>query len=212
DGHRITACLINGGILKERKSVNVPETHMNRSSITDKDRADIEFLVHDAGVDWLALSFVGTRHDVEEVRSLVGDKPVRLMSKIERKIAMDNLPEIIEASDALMIARGDLGIELPFEEIPILAKQIVQLSHMEGKPAVVATQMLLSMTHSLRPTRAEASDVVNAVLDRADALMLSEETADGQHPVNALQTMVKIVRRAEEFKYGRPNYFGQFDL
>jgi pyruvate kinase len=212
DGHRISMKMINGGILKSRKSVNVPGTLMTRSSITDKDKRDLQFLINECEVDWLALSFVGNRHDVEEVRALVGDKPIRLMSKIERRAAIDNLPEIIEASDAVMVARGDLGIELPFEEVPIIAKQIIQLAHLEQKPAVIATQMLMSMTHSLRPTRAEASDVVNAIFDRADAVMLSEETADGQHPVNALETMVRIVRRAEQEKYDRPNYFQQFAL
>jgi pyruvate kinase len=211
EGHRITAKMINGGILKSRKSVNVPGTKMFRSSITEKDRHDLKFLI-ETGVDWLALSFVGNRHDVEEVRALVGDKPIRLMSKIERRSAIDNLPEIIEASDAIMVARGDLGIELPLEEVPIIAKQIIHLSHLERKPVVIATQMLMSMTHSLRPTRAEASDVVNAIFDRADAVMLSEETADGHNPINALETMVRIVRRAEQEKYGRPNYFQQFAL
>jgi pyruvate kinase len=212
DGHRITVDFINGGILKSRKSVNVPNTNLTRSSITEKDKKDLAFLINEGHVDWLAASFVGTRHDVEEIRALIGDKPIRIMSKIERRIAIDNIAEIIDASDAIMVARGDLGIELPLEEVPIIAKEIIQLAHLEHKPVVIATQMLMSMTHSLRPTRAEASDVVNAVLDRADAVMLSEETADGKHPVHAMETMVKIVRRAEQYKYGRPNYFEQFAL
>jgi pyruvate kinase len=172
DGHRLGVQFINSGKLKTRKSVNVPETELLRSSITDKDKADLEFLINDAGVDWLAVSFVGNASDVQEVRDLIGDKPIKIMSKIERKLAIENIDEIIIASDALMIARGDLGIEIPFEEVPILAKTITHLAHLEKKPVVIATQMLISMTHSLRPTRAEASDVVNAILDRADAVML----------------------------------------
>jgi len=210
EGHRLTVQMINSGNLYSRKSINVPETHLTGPIITAKDRRDLEFLIHDAGVDWLALSFIAGRKEIDEVRTMVGDLPIKIMRKIERKIAIDNIQEIIEASDALMIARGDLGIELPMEEIPILQKEILLLAHQAKKPVVTATQMLLSMTNSLRPTRAEVSDVANAVFDRSDALMLSEETAAGAYPVHALETMVKIVRRVEQYVYERPNYFDQY--
>ncbi len=212
DGHRIRVVMTNGGTLKQKKSVNVPNTEIARSSTTPKDRADLDFLINDAGVDWLAVSFVGCAADVEEVRALVGDKPIKLMSKIERRTAIENLHEIVVASDALMVARGDLGIELPMEEIPVIGKRLIQLGHEHGKPVVIATQMLMSMTDSLRPTRAEVSDVSNAVFDRADAVMLSEETAAGAHPVHALETMVRIVRHTEKYIYNRANNFEQFGL
>jgi pyruvate kinase len=211
DGHRITVEVINSGILKQRKSINVPETELNRSCITDKDRKDLDFLINDAGVDWLALSFVANAAEIEEVRSLIGDKPIKIMSKIERKKAIDNMYEVIKASDAVMIARGDLGIEVPMEEVPIISKQMIAMAHQLEKPVVTATQMMLSMVHSARPTRAEVSDVANAIFDRSDAVMLSEETAEGAHPDLALSTMVKIAHRVELYVYGRPNYFEQYE-
>jgi pyruvate kinase len=211
DGHRITVEVINSGILKQRKSINVPETELNRSCITDKDKKDLDFLINDAGVDWLALSFVANAAEIEEVRQLIGDKPIKIMSKIERKKAIDNMYEIVKASDAVMIARGDLGIEVPMEEVPIISKQMIAMAHQLETPVVTATQMMLSMVHSTRPTRAEVSDVANAIFDRSDAVMLSEETAEGAHPDLALATMVKIARRVEDYMYGRPNFFQQFE-
>jgi pyruvate kinase len=212
DGHRITVKMENGGILKNRKSINVPETDLPGSSVTEKDKKDLDFLINHSHVDWLALSFVGRASDIEEVRAMIGDKKIFLMSKIERKFAIDNLPEIVAASDALMIARGDLGIEVPAEEVPIIGKQMIALAHQQHKPVVTATQMMLSMAQGPRPTRAEVSDVANAIFDRSDAVMLSEETADGVNPVLALEAMVKVVRRTEEYIYGRPNNFEKFGL
>lgn len=206
EGNRIGVRMINGGMLRPRKSVNVPDTELSTPIITEKDYKDIHFLL-DAGVDYLALSFVGGRKEIDEVRDMIGDKPVKIISKVERKEAIRNIQEIIEASDAIMIARGDLGIELPMEEVPVLQREITARCAQEKKPVITATQMLLSMAKSLRPTRAEVSDVFNAVLAASDALMLSEETTEGIDPVNALNTMVKIARRAEDYLYHRPNYF-----
>ena len=206
DGNRITVQMINGGLLKSRKSVNVPETKLSSSAITEKDKRDIEFLL-EAGVDWLALSFISTASEIEEVRRMIGDRPVKIISKVERREAIKNIHEIIEASDAVMIARGDLGIELPMEVLPILQKQMINMCRYSETPVIVATQMLLSMTRSHRPTRAEVSDVANAIFDKADAVMLSEETAEGVDPVNALLTLIKISQEVEDYLYNKPNSF-----
>lgn len=206
EGARIKARLINGGMLKPRKSCNVPDTHLTSPSITDKDRRDLAFLI-EHGVDWLALSFIPSRAEVDEVRKMIGDRPIKIMTKVERRVAIKNIVEIVEASDAVMIARGDLGIEMPMEEVPILQRMITDLCRNSGTGVITATQMLLSMTNAIRPTRAEVSDVANAVFAGSDAVMLSEETAAGIDPVNALETMIKIARRAEDYIYNRPNYF-----
>jgi pyruvate kinase len=210
-GHRIWVTMLNRGILKKRKHVNVPMTDLSCPAVTDKDQRDLEFLLKE-GVDIVALSFICSKHEVEIARKQIGKKPVCLVGKIERKKAVDNLFEIIQACDGIMVARGDLGIELPMEEIPIIQKQVIALCHQQKKPVITATQMLLSMVNSVRPTRAEVSDVANAVFDRSDALMLSDETMVGIHPDLALKTMVKIARRMEEYLYGQPNYFNQFGL
>lgn len=208
DANRIYVRMINSGNLRSHKSVNLPETTLD-THMTEKDHRDLDFLMEE-GIDWIALSFVSTREEIEAIRQRIGDRPIHIISKIERRAAIDNIDQIILASDAVMVARGDLGIEVPMQEVPIIQKTIVGLCHHEKKPVIVATQMLLSMTHSRRPTRAEVSDVANAVFDRADAVMLSEETAEGDDPVNALQTMVSIVRRSEAFLYQEPNYFNQY--
>lgn len=204
-GQRIRVKMSNGGFLKSRKSINVPESKLIGSSVTDKDRRDLEFLL-EAGVDVVAVSFIAGAEEMHEVRKLVGDRPVKLIGKVERKEAIKNINEIIAASDGIMIARGDLGVELPMEEIPVMQKMITDLCHYAGKPVITATQMLLSITTNLRPTRAEVSDVANAVFMQSDAIMLSEETMVGIDPVNSLSTMVKIAKRAEEFMH-RDNYF-----
>lgn len=206
DGYRMGVKMINGGLLKSRKSVNVPETKLSSPVITEKDRLDLDFLM-ETGIDYIALSFICSRQEIDEIREIIGDRPIQIISKIERKAAIINLPEIIEASDAVMIARGDLGIELPLEEIPILQKMIISMCEHYNKPVITATQMLLSMAKSHRPTRAEVSDVANAVFDRSDALMLSEETAEGVDPVNALKVMRRIAGRVEDYLYHRPNFF-----
>lgn len=213
DGHKITVAMTNSGILKQRKSINVPATDLTASSLTEKDLQDLDFLL-ETGVDIVAVSFIAGREELDRVRGIIAEKgqegKVVILSKIERQKAIENLREIIDASDGVMIARGDLGIELPMEEIPILQKEIINLCHQQYKPVITATQMLLSMTHSIRPTRAEVSDVANAVFDQSDALMLSEETMVGIHPDHTLATMVKIARRIEQYMYDRPNYFERF--
>lgn len=204
-GNKITVHMHNGGFLKSRKSINVPDSQLIGSSITEKDRRDLEFLL-ETGVDYIAVSFIASAQEMHQVREIVGSRPVKLIAKIERREALKNILDIIPASDGLMIARGDLGVELPMEEIPILQKRLIAMSHDAGKPVITATQMLLSITNSPRPTRAEVSDVANAVFDRSDAVMLSEETMVGIDPVNSLKTMVRIAKRAEEY-LNTPNAF-----
>ncbi len=213
DGHRITVKMLNGGVLKQRKSINVPDTELTASSLTEKDFKDLDFLL-ETGVDLIAVSFIAGREELDTVRKICADKGQNpcIIAKIERKKAMENLWEIIEACDAIMIARGDLGIELPMEEIPVIQKEIIQLAHHKGKPVITATQMMLSMTEAIRPTRAEVSDVANAVYDRSDALMLSEETMVGNHPDLVVKTMVKIARHIENDMYGSENQFKKFGL
>ena len=205
EGNRLWIKMINSGTLKSHKALNLPETELT-SSLTEKDRRDIDFLLEE-GVDWIAISFVSKASQIQELRDLIGDRPIKITSKIERRAALANIEEIIEASDAIMIARGDLGIEIPMEDVPIVQKETIAACHRQHKPVIVATQMMLSMIQSLRPTRAEVSDVANAVFDRADAVMMSEETAEGIDPVNALSTMVRVVRAAEKYLYHEPNYF-----
>jgi len=188
-----------GGDLSNHKGVNVPNAFLPISPLTEKDKADLEFAVG-MGADWIALSFVQRPEDVAEARRLIAAKVgsrVRLLSKLEKPQAIEHLDEIIEMSDAIMVARGDLGVECPPETVPILQKRIVKACRAAGKPVVVATQMLDSMVHSPAPTRAEASDVATAVYDGADAVMLSAETAAGDYPVDAVTMMDRIINRVE---------------
>ena len=205
-GHRMGVKMTNGGKLKPRKSVNVPETVLSSPALTEKDYRDLEFLLK-TGVDYIALSFVSTRNELDEVRKMIGDRPIKMIAKIERREALKHLPEIMDATDIVMIARGDLGIEMPLEDIPVLQRSLTTLAAFYKKPVITATQMMLSMVDNLRPTRAEVSDVANAVYARSDAVMLSEETAVGVDPVNALKTMQRIARRVEDDMHGRVNYF-----
>jgi len=187
--------VINGGDLSNHKGLNVPNVMLPISPLTDKDKADLEFALEN-GADWVALSFVQRPEDVMELRDLVGNR-VRIMSKLEKPAAIDHLNAIIDASDAIMVARGDLGVECPPEMVPILQKRILRGCRMAGKPVVVATQMLDSMVHSPAPTRAEASDVATAIYDGADAVMLSAETASGEYPLDAVTIMDRIIERVE---------------
>jgi len=191
--------VVHGGLIKSRKGVNVPYTLLPIPALTEKDRADAAFAVS-LGVDWIALSFAGTAADVTELREIVAaaeghsyvHTPPRIMAKIERPDGVENLREIIVASDGVMVARGDLALETSPWQLPLLQKQIVRACRQARKPVVVATQMLESMIQNHRPTRAEVSDVANALLDGADAVMLSGETAMGAYPVQAVRTMVSI--------------------
>jgi len=188
--------VLTGGQLSDRKGVNVPSVVLPLSPLTPKDRKDLEFGL-ELGVDWVALSFVQRPEDIEEARALVGQR-AWIMAKIEKPAAMEQLDPIVELCDGLMVARGDLGVELPPERVPEMQRRIVQACRRTGKPVVVATQMLESMIHSPAPTRAEVSDVANAVYEGADAVMLSAESASGRYPAEAVSMMDRIVARVEE--------------
>ena len=190
-----------GGVLKSNKGINLPHASLDLPSLTEKDRRDLAFALNHQ-VDWLALSFVRTADEVLALKQLIrswghSDDAVPVMAKIEKPEALDNLDPIIAASDAIMVARGDLGIEILTEQVPIMQKEIIEKCNRAGVPVVTATQMLDSMIRNPRPTRAEASDVANAVLDGTDAVMLSGETSVGSYPVHAVRTMVRIVQRVE---------------
>jgi pyruvate kinase len=208
-GNRIAAEVIRGGILYSRKGVNVPRTKLSNSGLTAKDARDVKFgLKH--GVDFVAISFVQTSDDVEKLRRLIqgagsGGKKMRIVAKIETALALENIDAIIQASDDIMIARGDLGIEIPIEKVPAIQKDLIRHAGWYGKGTITATQMLLSMTDHARPTRAEVSNVANAVWDGTDAVMLSEETANGKYPLEALRTMHRIVAETEKLHFERPN-------
>ena len=191
--------IITGGILSDHKGVNVPTAILSLSPLTDKDQEDLRFGL-DLGVDWVALSFVQRPEDIVEARKIIAGR-AGIMSKLEKPAAMNHLDEIVNLSDAVMVARGDLGVELPPEDVPVLQKRIVFTCRAAGKPVVVATQMLESMVYAPTPTRAEASDVATAIYDGADAIMLSAETAVGEYPVEAVAMMDRIVMRVENDQY-----------
>ncbi len=192
--HAVTT-VVSGRGLSNRKGVNVPDVVLPLSALTPKDRKDLAFAL-DLGVDWIALSFVQRPEDLIEARGLIGDRAA-LLAKIEKPQAIDTLSAIIELADGVMVARGDLGVEMRPEDVPTLQKRIVRESRQAGKPVIVATQMLESMVTSPAPTRAEASDVATAVFDGADAVMLSAETAAGAYPVAAVAIMDSIAQRVE---------------
>lgn len=202
----IDTTVLNGGELSDRKGVNVPQALLELSPLTAKDRRDLSFGL-ELGVDWVALSFVQRPEDIREARELIGDKAF-LMAKIEKPSAVRYLQEIAELSDAIMVARGDLGVEVPAESVPQIQKDIISTCRQLGKPVVVATQMLESMRFSPAPTRAEVTDVANAVAEGADAVMLSAETASGEYPLEAVQMMSKIIRQVEN----GPDYQTQLDV
>jgi pyruvate kinase len=195
DGKSVETKVIVGGEISDRKGVNVPEVVLPVSSLTDKDRKDLTFAL-DQDVDWIALSFVQRPEDVAEARRLIGGKAA-LLAKIEKPAAIDRLDEILELSDAVMVARGDLGVELLPEQVPPLQKKIVAAARKLGRPVVVATQMLESMIKSPTPTRAEVSDVATAIYDGADAIMLSAESAVGDWPIEAATMMDRIAAQVE---------------
>ena len=197
----ITARVITGGLLASRKGINVPYTHIKKGGMTAKDIKDVKFGLK-AGMDYVALSFVQTEDDVIRLRRLLGkNSKVKIISKIERGIALHNIDKIIMASDVIMVARGDLGIEVPIEELPIIQKNLVRHAHWHDKPAIIATQVMTSMIKNAHPTRAEISDIANAVFDGGDMVMLSDETAVGDHPVAAIETLRKVLDRSECYLY-----------
>jgi pyruvate kinase len=205
DGDSAQARVEVGGELKNQKGVNVPSRRIPISALTPKDREDLVFAL-DQGVDYIALSFVQAAEDVAEARSLVGDRAA-ILSKIEKPAAIEHLDEIIRLSDAIMVARGDLGVEMPPEQVPVAQRQIIRAARAAGKPVIVATQMLESMIESPTPTRAEASDVATAVYQGADAVMLSAETAAGRHPQSAVAIMDRIIRAVE----ADPNHWANME-
>ncbi len=188
--------VVTGGRLSDRKGVNVPDVVLPIPALTEKDRADMEFAL-ERGVEYIGLSFVQRPEDVIEAKGIIKGR-AWVLSKLEKPQALDNLDEIMRLSDAVMVARGDLGVELPPEEVPLAQKRIVMTARQMGKPVIVATQMLESMISAPTPTRAEASDVATAVFDGADAVMLSAETAAGQYPVEAVTIMDRIIARVEK--------------
>lgn len=199
-GDEIHTKVVNGGFIKSKKGVNVPNVKLRLPSLTEKDVADLKFGVKE-DIDFVAASFVRTKEDVLNIRSVLeseGMYNIQIISKIENKEGLENIDDIIEVSDGIMVARGDLGVEIPTEEVPIVQKEIIKKCNLKGKPVITATQMLDSMIRNPRPTRAEANDVANAVLDGSDAIMLSGETASGAYPVEAVKTMAKIARAMEE--------------
>ena len=190
-----------GGVISDRKGVNLPGTVLDLSPLTEKDRVDLAFGL-ELGVDWVALSFVQKPGDMIEARALVGDR-AGLMAKIEKPSALDHIDDIIRLSDALMVARGDLGVEIPHEEVPGRQKELVRACRLAVKPVIVATQMLDSMVSAPTPTRAEASDVATAIYDGADAVMLSAESATGRYPREAVEMMDRIIQSTEQHKLYR---------
>ena len=192
---RVRGRVVDGGTLTAHKGMNLPGMQVSAPALTDKDREDVIDAVR-WGADYLALSFVRRAEDVAELRKLV-PPTMKLVAKIEKAAALEDLDRILAASDVVMVARGDLGVELPFEDVPLVQKRLIREANRQGKPVITATQMLESMVHAPRPTRAEASDVANAILDGTDAVMLSAETATGEYPVDAVRAMDRIIRAME---------------
>ena len=196
---RVTTRVIHGGPISSKKGMNFPDSELTIPAITDKDKLDVKFAVTQ-NLDYIAASFVRRKSDIDGLRALLrehGGQEINVIAKLEKPQAIDNLEEILEVSDGVMVARGDLGVELPPEEVPIVQKRILSTASRWGRFAITATQMLESMTTNSRPTRAEASDVANAIFDGSDAVMLSAETASGRYPVEAVQMMARIVMSAE---------------
>ena len=206
----IICVVINGGKIFSHKGINLPDTNVRIEALSEKDKEDLLFGVKNK-VDFVALSFVRTAKDIYNLRKLIekyerqlkikATSPIRIIAKIERREAIENIDEILASADGLMVARGDLGIEMPAEEIPLLQKMLIDKCLHAAKPVIVATQMLESMINNPRPTRAEVSDVANAVIDHTDAIMLSGETANGKFPVEAVEYMTKIAINTEKSTY-----------
>jgi len=199
--------VVYGGPLKSRKGINLPFTKVSAPSLTEKDLKDLEFGIKN-DMDWIALSFVRKAYDIQSMRAILdkNNSKSRIVAKIEKPEALSNIDEIINATDAVMVARGDLGVEIWLEEVPMVQKMLVEKCNRQGKPVIVATQMMESMIENPRPTRAETNDVANAVMDGADALMLSAETAAGKYPIEVIRSMVRTVASVEK----NPNIYFRF--
>lgn len=196
--------IIVGGTIKGRRGVNIPDGNLSISSITPKDKKDLKFGIAQ-NVDFMTLSFVRTADDIRQLRKLIlkedKNSTIAIVAKIETKIAIENLDEIVEEADAIMVARGDLAIEVPLEKVPLLQKRIIHIANQAGKPVITATQMLDSMRLSTTPTRAEVADIANAIIDGTDAIMLSDETAVGVHPEKPIAIMTRVAREVEHDEY-----------
>ena len=206
---KIRCEVIQGGLLCSKKGVNFPNTKISMPSLTEKDIEDLNYALK-LGVDWIGLSFVRTQKCITDLKARIAKKRsiAKVVAKIEKPEALENIDDIIEASDALMVARGDLGVEIPYQNVPLIQKMIISKSISKAKPVIVATQMMESMLNSLTPSRAEVNDVANAVLDGADAVMLSGETSVGQYPVQVVQTMANIIKEME----GHPSLYHKEEL
>uniref|UniRef100_A0A7V5XFD3 Pyruvate kinase n=1 Tax=Thermodesulfobacterium geofontis TaxID=1295609 RepID=A0A7V5XFD3_9BACT len=192
--------VIQGGVISSKKGLNFPGAEIQIKALTEKDKKDLEFGLKE-GVDFVALSFVRNKKDILEAREIAQKfgKEIPIFAKIETQKALENIDEIIEVSDGLIVARGDLGVEIPVEKIPVIQKVLIKKAREYGIPVVIATQMLTSMINSIMPTRADVSDIANAVFEGVDALMLSDETAVGNYPIEAVKTMVRVIEEAEKF-------------
>ena len=202
DGKKeITARVIHGGILSSKKGVNFPNTKISMPSLTEKDLEDLQFAL-DQNVDWIGLSFVRSARDIIELKHIISNRKckAKVIAKIEKPEAIEDIDAIIQESDGLMVARGDLGVEIPYQNVPIIQKMLIKKCIVHAKPIIVATQMMESMINSISPTRAEVNDVANAVLDGADAVMLSGETSVGKFPIEVIRTMSNIVLEMEKFE------------
>jgi pyruvate kinase len=195
----LKAVVVEGGILKERKGINIPDVELEFEGITTKDKKDIEFGI-EHGVDYIALSFVRDENDIFQAASLIkpGLPECRIVAKIENRQAIDNIDRIIDAADGIMIARGDMGVAVPIHEVPIIQKHIIKKSNAAGKFVITATQMLEHMTEHIKPTRAEVTDVANAIIDGTDFVMLSGETAVGRFPYQSVLMMNEIIKFTEK--------------
>lgn len=211
-GNEVHTLVVHGGDLKSRKGINLPNSNVSAPSLTPKDLEDLAFGIEN-DVDWVALSFVRDPLDIIDLKMKIeaANKDIRVIAKIEKPEAVKKIDAIIDATDAIMVARGDLGVEMDMEDVPMIQKQIIEKCNKAAKPVIVATQMLESMIENARPTRAETNDVANSVIDGADTLMLSAETAAGKHPLLAVESMNKIIKSVETnyesiyYKYNAPN-------
>lgn len=215
--NRIFARVERGGLVLSRKGINLPQTNLRQGGITEKDLTDARFGLEN-GVDFIALSFVQSQTDISRMRQFLSESaqgsqlPLpKIIAKIERATALPVIDEIIKAADGIMVARGDLGIEAPLEDLPIIQKNLIRHAHWHDKPAIVATEMMTSMLEHDRPTRAEVGDVANAIFDGADALMLSDETAIGRYPLQTVTMMQRILKRADDY-FNNRNYFDNTEV